>query len=245
MTTFTTTMPIGGNPPPGSSPFELKPKPAWATTFFHRVWRDHPQHAPGIIEAFTAMKAQQKENIESGVAVGAKAEHGLYESRMDLFESCDHPDVRQLARFCASSVRRAVWQVNGQEVDAKRIRVEFKDSWYHITNDNGFHDAHYHSGCSWCGIYYVQAGASPEERPRGAGNGVSRFYAPVGCGGLSDDYGNKYLGTGMLDIPPRDGLLVLFPAYLLHSGLPYAGEKDRILVAFNTCSRITDEPTEI
>jgi len=34
-------------------------------------------------------------------------------------------------------------------------------------------------------------------------------------------------------VPLEDGLLVLFPSYLLHSGLPYRGGKDRVLIAFN------------
>jgi hypothetical protein len=51
-------------------------------------------------------------------------------------------------------------------------------------------------------------------------------------GGLYRDYGNKYLNETM-DVPLEDGLLVLFPSYLLHSGLPYRGGKDRVLIAFN------------
>lgn len=244
MTTISNIPGMGGIPPQ-PSPYELRSKTAWPTMFFTRTWRAHTEHAPGLLSCFSQMKSAQEKNIASGVAVGAKAERGLYESRMDLFETSDHPDIKQLARFCASTIRKVVWQVNGREVDAKRISVEFKDSWYHITNDGGFHDAHYHSGCSWCGIYYVQAGDAPTNRPAGAGNGVSRFYAPVGCGGMADDYGNKYLGTGMLDVPPREGMLVIFPAFLLHSGLPYIGTHDRVLVAFNTCTSLTDEPTEI
>jgi uncharacterized protein (TIGR02466 family) len=236
--------PLGAQPPVGS-PFELKGSTVWGTLLFQRQWRDHALHGPGMIAEFNRMKAAQKENIESGVAIGAKSADGLYESTLDLFESTTHPDVKQLARFCASTVRKAVWEVNGREVDAKRIKVEFKDSWYHITNKSGFHDAHVHGGCSWCGIYYVQAGDSAKELTKGAGNGVSRFYSPLTRGGQYSDYGNKYLGGGIVDIPPRDGMLVLFPAYLLHSGLPYIGNTDRILVAFNSATTLTDQPTEI
>lgn len=230
---------------PSQSGFSLQSKVAWPTTLFTRHWRDHALHGPGMIDEFYRMKSEQQRNIESGVALGAKSAHGLYESRMDLFDTTEHPDVRQLGRFCASTVRRAVWEINGREVDAKRIRVSFQDSWYHITNDSGFHDAHFHGGCSWCGIYYVQAADSAQSQGVGAGNGVSRFYSPFGRGGMVDDYGNHYLSMGLLDFPPRDGVLVLFPAYLLHSGLPYSGKKDRILVAFNACAHLTDEPTEI
>jgi hypothetical protein len=44
-----------------------------------------------------------------------------------------------------------------------------------------------------------------------------------------------------MDVPPIPGTLVLFPAYLLHSGLPYKGDKDRVLLAFNTTSTLTPD----
>jgi hypothetical protein len=50
-------------------------------------------------------------------------------------------------------VQQAVAHVNGSQLDPSRIRVEIRDSWFHITNSGGFHDAHTHGGCSWCGIY--------------------------------------------------------------------------------------------
>ena len=106
------------------------------------------------------------------------------------------------------------------------------DSWYHITNAGGFHDAHFHHGCSWCGIYYVRVGDSGTRPSGGAPNGGSRFYCPLTCGGQYRDFGNRYLG-GTLDMPVEDGLLVIFPSFLLHSGLPYQGAQDRIVIAFN------------
>jgi hypothetical protein len=34
------------------------------------------------------------------------------------------------------------------------------------------------------------------------------------------------------------GTLVLFPAYLLHSGLPYKGDRDRVILSFNSRSTL-------
>jgi hypothetical protein len=33
-----------------------------------------------------------------------------------------------------------------------------------------------------------------------------------------------------------DGMLLLFPSVLMHSGLAYHGEKDRIVISFNSRS---------
>ena len=63
---------------------------------------------------------------------------------------------------------------------------------------------------------------------------MSRFYSPIGTGGAFSDYGNAYLSSNRVDITPVDGMLLLFPSYLLHSALPYRGEKDRIVISFNS-----------
>ena len=46
--------------------------------------------------------------------------------------------------------------------------------------------------------------------------------------------GNAYLSSNRIDITPTDGTLLLFPSYLLHSGMPYSGESDRVVIAFNS-----------
>ena len=89
-------------------------------------------------------------------------------------------------------------------------------------------------GCSWCGIYYLQIGESGQRSDGGAPNGGNRFYSPLRVGGGYKDFGNQYLDFNFVDPPIQDGLLILFPSYLMHSGLPYHGEKDRIVISFNS-----------
>lgn len=221
--------------------FDLGGRQSWPTMFFYRKWKDHPAEAAGIIEHLYQSKASSSQNIASGVAPSAKAAHGLYESDFDLLKS-DHAGVRKLAGWIEQTVRDAVIVANGNRVKPDQVRVEIPESWSHITNDGGFHDAHYHGECSWCGIFYVQAGdARPTAAgPSGAaGNGVSRFYSPVGTGGFLNDYGNAYLSSNRVDIAPVDGMLILFPSYLLHSGLPYSGKQDRVIIAFNSRSYLS------
>lgn len=230
-----------GTPP--TSEHELVPRQYWPTTIFTRKYRDHAADAAGIIAYLYELKAQEARNIASGVAPAMKSEHGLFESKLDLFERTDNPGLKRLVAFIESSVRRAVFAINGRSFDPKRIRVEFKDSWFHITNGGGFHDAHTHGGCSWCGIYYLQISDVPLKQPTHAPNGVNRFYGPINTGGGFDDFGNHYLKNNVLDAPPIEGTLVLFPAYLLHSGLAYKGEKDRVILSFNSVSWL-DAPTD-
>ena len=76
----------------------------------------------------------------------------------------------------------------------------------------------------------MQIGDSGPAQSGGAPNGGSRFYTPLQLG--YRDWGNRYL-VEEIDVPVEDGLLVLFPSHLRHSGLPYRGSRDRIVIAFN------------
>jgi uncharacterized protein (TIGR02466 family) len=203
----------------------------WPTMFFLRRWAEHGQHAARIAAYLSQLKAQQPQAVASGVAERMKSARGLAEGSFDLLKE-PHEGLRALSSFITGSLALAAGVANDCREAAGDLAVTIVDSWYHITNDGGFHDAHFHHGCSWCGIYYLQIGDSGNSSGSGAPNGGSRFYCPLGSGGQYRDFGNRYLG-GTLDVPIEDGLLLLFPSYLLHSGLPYRGERDRIVIAFN------------
>jgi uncharacterized protein (TIGR02466 family) len=205
----------------------------WSTSFYALPWAEHGSEAPEIIRYLYELKEKQGTNIASGIASGAKPPEGLYESDFDLLDR-QHAGLQKLKGFITHGVRQAVSHVNRSELEPARLLVEITDSWFHITNDGGFHDAHFHGGCSWCGIYYLQVGQAGQRTESSAPNGGNRFYSPLWSGGGYKDYGNKYLDFSYVDPPIADGLLLLFPSYLLHSALPYRGDKDRIVISFNT-----------
>ncbi len=209
----------------------------WPTMLFTRIWEQHEAESPGILGYLASLQQQQQQQIDSGIAIGAKSGQGLYESGFDLFKEPDS-SLQKLVKFIESSLCVAVSVANDQKASPQDLHVEFVDSWYHITNNGGYHDAHVHHGCSWCGIYYLEIGSSGQRVNNGAPNGGSRFYSPLGLGGSYRDYGNKYLASS-IDPPMENGQLILFPSYLLHSGLPYTGEKDRVVIAFNARVHIT------
>lgn len=218
------------------SNYALSGTQVWSTMFFTRIWELHQQEQALILDYLKSLQHQQSRAIESGVAVGAKSGEGIYESGFDLFDQLN-PSLQRLVKFISDSLCQAVCVANGQQANPTDLQIEFVDSWYHITNDGGFHDAHVHHGCSWCGIYYLEVGSSGVRVKNGAPNGGSRFYCPFGLGGGFRDYGNKYLSTSV-DPPMENGHLILFPSYLQHSGLPYAGEKDRVVIAFNARAHV-------
>ncbi|MDX1964224.1 MAG: putative 2OG-Fe(II) oxygenase [Pirellulales bacterium] len=209
----------------------------WATTFYAFQRPDHTETAGELIKDLYELRDGQNKQIDSHVAPAAKSTAGLYESDFDLL-SRPVASLQKLHEFLTRCLQLAVSHINGGKVPPEKIQPRIVDSWYHITNDGGFHDAHFHGGCSWCGIYYIQLGQSGPVAGGGAPNGGSRFYSPLGAGGNYRDYGNQYLNQSYMDPPLRNGMVLLFPAYLLHSGLPYRGETDRVLIAFNAQAEV-------
>ena len=116
-----------------------------------------------------------------------------------------------------------------------QIVPDLRESWAHITNNNGYHDAHKHLNTSWGGIYYVDVGECGDvvdENGISRSNGTNRFYSPILY--FTYDPSMQYLRNEAADIYPEDGVLVIFPAYLLHSATPYIGKKDRVVISFNS-----------
>ncbi len=211
----------------------------WPTALFTRTWEDHAREAPAIIERLYALKDQQAANIQSDVAPRAKADDGLFEGELNLLDD-PHPGLAKLKAFLAQTVAQVVHVMTGKKVEPRRLAVRISDSWYHITNDGGFHDVHTHSQCSWCGIYYVRAGETGRGG-KGAPNGGNRFYSPFMAGGRFQDFGSTYMDNAYVDPPAQDGMVIIFPAYLQHSALPYRGEEDRIVIAFNSQTMLRPE----
>ena len=163
------------------------------------------------------------------------AKNNLFESQFDFFDS-DLQVVQELKAFCKECLMNVVKDINQYDDDYMSNLVPvLHESWAHITNNNGYHDAHQHLNTSWGGIYYVDAGECGEVEDEDGilrMNGTNRFYSPIQYFCL--DPSMQYLRHDAADISPEDGVLVIFPAYLLHSATPYSGKRDRIVISFNS-----------
>jgi uncharacterized protein (TIGR02466 family) len=214
----------------GASAGKLSGVKLWSTMLFSTRWPELESHADLLKAHIFELKQRQIENIESRIAVASKSSHGIVESNFDFFLD-PNPSVQALLAYIRQCLSMAVAIANEHRGSEQALSVDVVDSWYHVTNDGGYHDAHFHHGCSWCGIFYLQVG-DLRRIGNAAPNGGSRFYCPLGLGGAYRDFGNRYLHASV-DPIIEDGMLLLFPSYLLHSGLPYRGAIDRMVIAFN------------
>lgn len=201
---------------------------AWTTHLFVTQLDDHEFLKDALLAHIYQRQAEQQQTVDSDVAVLAK--HNLSESRLDFLED-ELPEVMELRRMVEELVAGVAHEVNHmhwpQDCEAYAHVIE---SWYHVTKNGGYHDAHSHPNCSWCGIYYLDPGeANLDQR-----NGINRFYDPRVNAEHYADPGTAYLGSqGFWDFSPIEGQVVIFPSYLKHSALPYFGQKDRVVIAFN------------
>lgn len=201
----------------------------WETQMFTVQNPLHSTIRAPLLKLIYNLRDSQQQAIESDVAPTAK--HALYESTLDLLQ---HPDpvISELREFIqemlvtvASAVNEPFWPEGAQ------ARADIVESWFHVTENGGYHDTHAHPNCSWCGIYYVDAGEC-DIRSR---NGINRFYDPRHGADQYLDAGTAYLnGTGSWDFAAVEGQVVIFPSYLKHAAMPYFGQQDRVIIAFNS-----------
>ena len=161
--------------------------------------------------------------VESNVVPQIK--HNLVESKFDLF-SHKSDIIQKTAQWIGSCIKETV---NTIQVEKYGYHLTFNQSWYHITKTNGMHESHLHPNCSWCGVFYVQSGDE--------GSGDTVFENPANYTYV--DRGSQFLNSlCTVRVKPRDGMLVLFPSYLIHYQALYTGTQDRIIISFN--SSVTD-----
>jgi uncharacterized protein (TIGR02466 family) len=202
----------------------------------------HPQAQdinPVLARAFQAMRFADQVH-DHGHDQPSAAPKPFYASHDQLLQRVDLPEFQQLVNFIADALQKTVMAANAQVWPAGRMALQLQlvGCWFQIQNGMTFHDVHTHGNCSWSGVYYVQVDEESlrVQHPQlGERNGVTRFYGPYSQwqGGAHMDVGNAYLQKNTLDVAPEAGKLVIFPAYLPHMAMPYAGEKDRIIVSFN------------
>ena len=145
---------------------------AWTTPLFVTELSDHEFLKDALLAHIYQRQQEQENAVDSEVAVQAK--HNLSESRLDFLED-EVPEVMELRRMVEELISEVAFEVNQQHwPEDCEAYAHVIESWYHITKNGGYHDAHSHPNCSWCGIYYLDPGeANLEGR-----NGINRFYDP-------------------------------------------------------------------
>lgn len=130
----------------------------------------------------------------------------------------------QLKEWIAAGVRELCRVVAPDQALPKQLRIV---AWANANRAGDSNAAHEHGNHSWSGVYYVSTGMVGDV----ADSGQLELRDPRdGAGRIN--VGLASLGASNL-VPPRPGLMVMFPSWLLHGVRPHAGPDLRISVAFN------------
>ena len=184
--------------------------------------KDHSNNKKELLDFF---KNYQLENPKSR---RADENSNLYESSYDLHLK-QNPSFSKLLGFIGSCVVKMSNFSNGVTNEDKRIfDVSVQSSWFiNYEKNKGYVLPHQHGFCSWCCVYYVEIGddASVE-------NGSTYFLNPRAHRD-SLDFGSLYRENNSRFYIPKEGLVLIWPNYLLHGSMPYSGLRNRIIVSAN------------
>lgn len=201
----------------------MKILPAWPLMFYQFQWDDINTHLQDLIDV---CRTEEVNKSTSNVATTIK--HNLYESNFDFFK-INHSAIQALASWCNKSVFEAASHANqGIWAAGENYGINIHESWCHITRNGGYHDMHRHPMSSWSGILYLDPG-NTDLLSR---NGVNRFYKPWET--QYTDPGTAWAKADSIDLAGAPGTLTIFPSWIPHSAMPYYGDKERVVVAFNS-----------
>lgn len=206
----------------------------WPTPIGVHRWPEAEAVNPLLVRVFSALRLQQQ---------GAQPQP-FFASSDDLLQRIRLPEWQRFVQWLVGALRDTVTQANRGAWPAEHgaqglpLQLAIDGLWCQFSNHGAFHDVHTHGNCSWSAVYCVQVDPQAQrvQHPTyGAANGVTRFYGPpfAQLGGAHVDLGNAYLQPPHVDVAPVPGQLVLFPSWLAHQALPYAGAQDRVIVSLN------------
>jgi uncharacterized protein (TIGR02466 family) len=135
------------------------------------------------------------------------------------------------------TVARSVVTQMTSDRDGKPVRPDWVvEAWANVNAAGDSNSCHYHPGSFWSGSYYVRDGGCADDPALG---GEFEMFDPRGPAPMMHAPALKFAGedgrsAGSAEtIRPRDGLMFIFPSFLLHAVRPYLGTQLRISVAFN------------
>jgi uncharacterized protein (TIGR02466 family) len=148
----------------------------------------------------------------------ARGERTGWQSASDLLDWT--PRMRALGALFADAVATLAPDAGARGIDAA--------AWANVLTRGDYVTPHTHAGAAWSAVLYADAGDS------GAAHGGSLSLRDPRAGAamvITDS--NVSDSACTFHLVPRTGMLVVFPAWLIHWVAPYQGTRPRISIAAN------------
>lgn len=174
---------------------------------------------------------EQRRRAEQGKAVSNR--HGWH-SAYDLFRRKEKAQAR-LAGIIRAAVEQATRKL-APNADLSKLRMEC-DGWININPTGAYNTPHDHPGNLWSGTYYV---TTPDAGDASGPSGRIEFIDARA--GLADNFVKAPFTASKCGVRPMPGMLLMFPANLLHWVHPNTAPEERVTIAFN--ARFTRRPQQ-
>ena len=163
-----------------------------------------------------------------------------YESESDLF-NWDTELLRPVASFCQQALMDVFREATSlDEAQLSELVFEFQ-SWFQITDADGYQPFHLQPGGSWSGIFCVDPGDVDDSGA--AGGAILLHDARVNASYLQDEVSSRLKDPYRLcafQLGFRAGRLHIFPSYVQQECFAYFGTRPRIHCLFNCWVRRAD-----
>lgn len=180
---------------------------------------------PTLVSTFhvddSALLDHATEEILSRAAVlptVARGERSGWQSASDLLDWT--PRLRDLGALFAEAVAAIAPDAGARGIDAA--------AWANVLTRGDYVTPHTHAGSAWSAVLYVDAGDSGEGH-----GGLLSMRDPRAGAAMVVTGANLHDSACTFHLYPKTGMLVVFPAWLVHWVVPYQGTRARISVAAN------------
>ncbi|NQW09997.1 MAG: hypothetical protein HQ481_08990 [Alphaproteobacteria bacterium] len=142
------------------------------------------------------------------------------------FLAWPEPEIAAFKQRITATLSRMIQEAHNPAfaLDARMRLV----AWANVSRDGAYNAIHNHSPALFSGVYYAATGAPSVE---GGREGLIEFVDPR-PGPHGGPLPTHAFHTP-LTIQPEAGMMLVFPAWLLHFVHPYHGTEPRVSVAFN------------
>jgi uncharacterized protein (TIGR02466 family) len=123
-------------------------------------------------------------------------------------------------------LRVASASIHDFEKDREHGNPVMTSAWANVNDIHDWNLPHLHLPADWSGVFYVSVDEAQARTAGQAAPGDILFFNPT-------PMGDRHKRFCTISYAPKNGLLLLFPSYLMHMVTPQASAEPRISISFN------------
>ncbi len=175
-----------------------------------------------LIDFFFELRGDRGDRVHRSNQGGWHSEENLYQ--------LDNEHTQWLAKRIVQIAAQGI-----KEVAKTDVKVQMVAMWANINEAGDWNAPHHHLPADWSGVFWART--EIEKRREGdkkVRDGDLLLFDPL-------PMARRFRRASTISFQPKDGTLLLFPAYLMHMVAPHMSDESRISVSFNLRVAYADE----